>query len=48
MHIELETVGTSRHPDVERRNRIFRTEIAAATVREDLRSIAEERHAAQC
>jgi len=48
VHIELEAIGAARHADVERRNRVFRTEVAAATVCKNLRTVAEERHNAQC
>ena len=46
--IELETVRAGGHADVERRDRVFRTEVAAAAVGEDLGPVTEERHNAQC
>jgi len=44
VHIELEAVRPGGHSDIERRDCVFRTEIAPAPMREDLRSPAEERH----
>src|SRR5205823_15065596 len=41
--IELETVRPGGHADVERRDGVFRTEIASAAMREDLRAGREER-----
>ena len=45
MDIELETIGPSLYAKVERRERVFRTERAAAAVREHERSpVVKERH----
>jgi hypothetical protein len=49
MHVELEAVRLGGHPQIERRDRIFRPEIAPAAVRKDLRAGGiEERHNPEC
>ena len=42
VHIELETVRTRRHADVERRNRVLGTQGAAPSMRENLRAAGKE------
>ena len=44
VHVQLEAVGAGREPEVERRQRVFRTERASAAVREDQR-MGVKRHA---
>ena len=43
MHVQLESISSRRTAQIERRNRVFRSERAAAAVREDERCLVREK-----